>query len=74
VLTLCHGAGYRDIAETLGIPSGTVMSRLSRAKDNLRAILLGLDETASTRFFPLPAQNTPETESFRIRSVLKLQT
>lgn len=41
--------GYRDIAEQMDLPLGTVMSRLARAKAYLRARLVPPDTTATAR-------------------------
>ncbi len=41
VMFYYEGLIYREIAEALGVPIGTVMSRLARAKGQLRSQLLG---------------------------------
>jgi len=42
VLFDIEGQSYRDIAEVLSIPEGTVKSRIHRARNSLRELLGGL--------------------------------
>jgi RNA polymerase sigma factor (sigma-70 family) len=42
VLRELEGLSYQDIASVTGIPAGTVMSRLSRARAQLKELLTGL--------------------------------
>jgi len=47
LLVALEHLSYQETADTLGIPIGTVMSRLARARDRLR-IMLGADSSASS--------------------------
>jgi len=49
VLVTIEGMSYADVAATLGIPTGTVMSRLSRARERLRVQLARAAEPVDPR-------------------------
>jgi len=52
VLYYFEGFGYREIAEQMDLPIGTVMSRLARAKAYLRSRLLPHGEAAQAEGVP----------------------
>ena len=41
LLVVLEGLSYREVAEVQGVPVGTVMSRLARARAQIRAFLDG---------------------------------
>jgi RNA polymerase sigma-70 factor (ECF subfamily) len=49
LLVTLEEMSYEDVARTLGIPIGTVMSRLSRAREKLRGMMLGHSAAAKLK-------------------------
>ena len=55
LLVALEDMAYADVAQTLGIPIGTVMSRLSRGRERLRALMEGREQAVRLKV----VRNTP---------------
>jgi RNA polymerase sigma-70 factor (ECF subfamily) len=53
MLVCVDGLSYKEAAEVLGIPVGTIMSRLSRARQDLHGRLAGRQTAETVAPFPL---------------------
>jgi RNA polymerase sigma-70 factor (ECF subfamily) len=49
LLISLEGMSYREVADTLDIPIGTVISRVARARERLRSALEGAEDRAVRR-------------------------
>jgi RNA polymerase sigma-70 factor (ECF subfamily) len=49
LLVALERMSYSETAKTLGIPIGTVMSRLARGRDRLRTVLVGESSGSSLK-------------------------
>ena len=49
VMFYFEDVGYREMAEAIGVPIGTIMSRLARAKGALRSRLLEAEQAADAK-------------------------
>ncbi|MFD8482408.1 RNA polymerase sigma factor [Kitasatospora sp. NPDC059673] len=56
MLVVWSGLGYAEAAQALGIPVGTVRSRLSRARDRLHKIVSAEQPSARRKLEPRPAR------------------
>ena len=56
LLVALEDMAYADIAKTLGIPIGTVMSRLSRGRERLRALMEGRIEPVRLKVVRMKAE------------------
>lgn len=63
-LVAIEGLAYQEAADALGIPVGTLMSRLSRARAALRAFEAGTP--AAVRALPAPAESAARRPNLRI--------
>lgn len=59
MLVCVDGLSYKEAAEVLGIPVGTIMSRLSRARQDLHERLTTSAKTDTVTQFPLHPVDTP---------------